>query len=623
MLQTLELKHQIQGAIAVIDFGGQYAHLIASKIRRLGAYSEILLPDDFLNKNRDHFYKGIILSGGPSSVYEKDSPTIDLEILKLNVPILGICYGHQFLMHKMGGRVAPAKNREYGKALLNLEKDSVLLQNIKNETTVWMSHGDEVIELPDGFLCVASTEDCKYAVVENKEKKIYGLQFHPEVSHTEEGNAILKNFIKICGLEGSWDLKQYLEHLLQHLKKTLKNKKVFFLVSGGVDSTVAFTILGKVLDKHHLYGMLVDTGFLRYKEADRIYNSLKNIDIELHIEDASEVYYKKLKNIYDPEEKRNIIGNLFVDVQQNVLKNLSLNADEWLLGQGTIYPDTIESGSTKFSHTIKTHHNRVEIIQNMLEKGLIVEPLKDLYKDEVREIGRLLSLPDDIIYQHPFPGPGLAVRCLCNDNHKEDVKNITEELSIEFQNILNKNDLKIYQLPIKSVGVQGDQRSYAHPAVIVPENYEVFYKNFEWEIFLDLARKIPNQIKTINRVILYLPKKNQKFLDIQLKEKAFLEPERIQILQIIDEIVNRFTKSKNIYYDIWQNPVVLLPLINQNNKESIVLRPVCSTDAMTASIYEMKKDYLIELSEEIYKTNLISYLFYDLTTKPPGTIEWE
>jgi|YNPMSStandDraft_2_1061718.scaffolds.fasta_scaffold06495_1 GMP synthase (glutamine-hydrolysing) len=621
MIQFKDYQEQIQGGIAVIDFGGQYAHLIASKIRRLGAYSEILLPDEFFEKNQNHFFKGIILSGGPGSVYDSDAPMIDDKIFHLGIPILGICYGHQYLMHKLGGSVEKAQNREYGKAILNIREKSLILDGLQEKSIVWMSHGDEVIKIPEDFKCIASTEDCKYAVVENPEKRIFGLQFHPEVAHTQEGLKILKNFIKICNLEQSWNLEVYLKYLMNYLKKSLENKKVFFLVSGGVDSTVAFALLGKILDKEHLYGMLVDTGFLRYQESQKIKTMLSKVGIDIHIEDAKDLYYDRLKNVYEPEEKRKIIGELFIEVQQNAVKKLNLNTKEWLLGQGTIYPDTIESGSTKFSHTIKTHHNRVQIIQELLEKGLVVEPLRDLYKDEVREIGKLLGLPRDLVEKHPFPGPGLAVRCLCNQQQSGGIQPIKESLPQELQNQLHQHSLEIYLLPIKSVGVQGDKRSYAHPAVFVPQ--KDFFSNFQWEIYLELARKIPNLFYDVNRVILFIPFDHKNISHLQLETHQYLTPQRIETLQIIDNIVNNFLNEKNIYYDIWQCPVVLLPLVDNSKKQSIVLRSICSTDAMTASVYEMPITLLKELSEKIYNTNLISYLFYDLTTKPPGTIEWE
>lgn len=620
MINIKETLKEVKGAIAVIDFGGQYAHLIASKIRRLGAYSEILLPEEFFTKDIS-FYKGIILSGGPASVYEGNSPKISKEIFNLPIPILGICYGHQFIVHTLGGFVKRSDVHEYGSTELTLTNSSMILNEVKQNSIVWMSHGDEVQFLPEGFSVVGYTKNCSYAAVENHERKIFGLQFHPEVSHTEEGNKILKNFIKICNLSDTWNLKSYLENLIQYLKTHLKNKKVFFLLSGGVDSTVAYTILGKILDKGHLFGVLIDTGFLRYKEVEVIKEALQKIPINLYVEDAKEIYFQKLKEVYDPEKKREIIGELFIEIQRKILEKFHLNIEEWLLGQGTIYPDTIESGTTKFSHKIKTHHNRAPIIEKLLSKHLLVEPLKDLYKDEVREIGKLLDLPEEIIFKHPFPGPGLAIRCLCSPYNSSEFVKITN-LNDSIQKWIYRLSVNIFELPLYSVGVQGDKRSYCHPAAIIFKSREEFLKSFDWDSLLNLAREIPNHYKFFNRVVLHIPNPARNDFTISLQE-SYLTKERIQILQKIDHIVHQFLLEKKIYYEIWQFPVVLIPLVDLDKKESIVLRPIVSTDAMTANVYPMELKFLLELTERIYKTNQISNIFYDLTTKPPATIEWE
>ncbi len=620
MIDIKQALKEIRGAIAVIDFGGQYAHLIASKIRRLGAYSEILLPEDFFKKNIE-FYKGIILSGGPASVYEENSPKISLRIFSLGVPILGICYGHQLIVHTLGGFVKQSKVQEYGATSLTLLNSSLLLHGIKQNSTVWMSHADEVQSLPKGFSVVGYTKNCYYAAIENSEKKIFGLQFHPEVYHTEEGNKILKNFIKICNLSDTWNLKSYLENLVQFLKTHLENKKVFFLLSGGVDSTVAYTILSKVLDNEHLFGVLIDTGFLRHREIQIIQETLKKIPIHIYIEDAKEIFFQRLQNVFDPEEKRKIIGELFIEVQKKVLEKFQLNTENWILGQGTIYPDTIESGATKFSHKIKTHHNRAPIIEKLLSKNLVVEPLRDLYKDEVREIGKLLNVPEEIIYKHPFPGPGLAIRCLCSNQQKSDSE-VIHNLSSSIRQIADRLSVEIFKLPIYSVGVQGDKRSYSHPAAIVFRSREDFHKHFDWDFLFNLAREIPNQYKFFNRVILHVPNSYQKNFNLTLKE-SYLTKQRIQLLQEIDDIVYQFLLEKKKYYEIWQFPVILVPLVDSKGKESIVLRPVVSKDAMTADVYRIDLLLLLELSERIYKTDLISNIFYDLTTKPPATIEWE
>ncbi|MDW7975846.1 MAG: glutamine-hydrolyzing GMP synthase [Leptospiraceae bacterium] len=618
-------KYQTQGSIAVIDFGGQYAHLIASKIRRLGAYSEIFLPENFFEYFRPDVHKGIILSGGPESVYDDHSPKIDNKIFELNIPILGICYGHQYMMHNLGGVVQRAQYKEYGKAeLKQVSKETKILKNVSENSLVWMSHSDEVIKIPEGFHLTASTTNCRFAVVEDLVRNRFGVQFHPEVSHTIEGKQILKNFIQICGLEGTWDLKLYLEHLIEYLKEFINDKNVFFFVSGGVDSTVAFSILYKILDKHKIHGVMIDTGFLRKNETKKVLQNLKTLGIEIKIENYEALFLERLKEVVDPEIKRKIIGDLFIEIQNQILQKLNIENEPWLLGQGTIYPDTIESGMTKHSHKIKTHHNRVPIIQELIKQNKVIEPLKELYKDEVREIGLMLNLPKELVFKQPFPGPGLAVRCLCNDTYHGQIENITKELDNSIQIQLNELKAEVFLLPIKSVGVQGDQRSYRQPAFLWIHDEDFFRKNFRWQILLDLTTNIINTEGRCNRLLLYIPDfDNKHTYDFILAKKKFLTKDRIDLLRELDELVNDFVQKRNLLFEIWQFPVVLIPIENQEKKESVVLRPVVSLDAMTASVYEMKPDIFLELSERIYKTKLVSHVFYDLTSKPPGTIEWE
>lgn len=604
--------------IAVVDFGGQYAHLIASRIRRLGAFSEIVQPAELTPVKAKEF-KGIIYSGGPESVYDTGAPFADPAVLDAGIPVLGICYGHQLIMHQLGGRVNRSDSREYGPAALNVKESRGLLENAQSGKTVWMSHGDEVIGLPDGFHKSGSTADCAYAAVSNKEKKIYGIQFHPEVTHTDEGELYLTNFIKICGLQGSWDLEDFLRRELERLKSETKDKKVFFLVSGGVDSTVAFAMLSKALqddqgDVHHrLKGLLVDTGYMRLNEAGMVEQALSHHGIDLIIENASDQFYNGLASVAEPEKKRAVIGRMFLEVQANRVKSLGLNPDEWMLGQGTIYPDTIESGATSSSHTIKTHHNRVEEVARLMEKGMVIEPLKDLYKDEVRKIGSLLGLPGEIVNRHPFPGPGLAVRCLCTDDDSGETVRAQKIKTTDIP--LAGQEDKIYKLPVSSVGVQGDQRTYAHPALIVSDSHALH--------LLETARVLPNRLHDINRV-LYTVKADGNIEEYILFHNKYATAERIRFLQQADDIADRIQRKYGLYEKIWQFPVVLLPFGQPDSgRESIVLRPIESVDAMTARPFMIEADILNEMAGEIMDTGSCSAVFFDLTSKPPGTIEWE
>ncbi|MBT4937264.1 glutamine-hydrolyzing GMP synthase, partial [Candidatus Peregrinibacteria bacterium] len=401
--------------IAILDFGGQYAHLIATRIRSHGVFTEIFDSDISALKLKD--CSGIVLSGGPQSVFDENSPQIDSKIFDLNIPILSICYGHQLMCHTLGGKVVPGTKPEYGPADLKvINNQSDLLHGVSQTSRVWMSHNDEVHSIPEGFEIIASTANCKVSAIQNKEKRFYGLQFHPEVVHSKQGSIMLGNFVDICGQRDTWELGDFIDQECEKIRKKVDNKKVFLFVSGGVDSSVAFALLEKALGKERVFGVFVDTGLLRLNERGYVEKSLSEAGFDnLHTEDASEMFLSRLEEVYEPEAKRKIIGDTFIDVQKKVVKDLHLNPDEWLLGQGTIYPDTIESGGTKNAETIKTHHNRVPEIEKMIREGKVIEPLSDLYKDEVREVGRKLGLPEEMVDRHPFPGPGLGVRILCNE----------------------------------------------------------------------------------------------------------------------------------------------------------------------------------------------------------------
>lgn len=423
--------------IAILDFGGQYAHLIGTRIRKLGTFSEIKDSDVPAEELRN--YSGIILSGGPQSVYEEGAPTIDPAILKLGIPVLGICYGHQLMNYKLGGKVKPGEVKEYGIAEFSQVKDSPLFKGIEFPSTVWMSHGDEVSEHADGFEIIGSSADCEHVAVADEKRKFYGVQFHPEVTHSEQGNQFLKNFLEICGTQSTWSLENYLDSAIEEIQKKVGEKNVFMLVSGGVDSTVAFALLEKALGKAKVYGLFVDTGLMRYKEREEVESALKGIGFDnLHIEERGADFIGALKGQTEPEAKRKIIGDMFLKIQAEVSERLELNPDEWLLGQGTIYPDTIESGGTKNADKIKTHHNRVEAIEKLIEEGKVIEPLADLYKDEVRAVGEMLGLPHEMVWRHPFPGPGLGVRILCCEK-SEGVSGDLKKTEREIEEFLAKN----------------------------------------------------------------------------------------------------------------------------------------------------------------------------------------
>ncbi|TGN18483.1 glutamine-hydrolyzing GMP synthase [Leptospira idonii] len=596
--------------IAVIDFGSQYTHLLAARIRRLGAYTEILSNDEPVSVYSS--YAGIVLSGGPSSVYEKGAPLLSKEFFQIPVPILGICYGHQLLMKTLGGEVLSSSHREYGPAVLRLsDKSSRLTEGMSRQTKVWMSHGDEVTKLPEGFLPMGDSDNCRYAFVSDESKNHFGIQFHPEVTHSEEGEILLKNFIKICNVQNTWNLSSFLEREIDVLRKKVpEGKNVFLLVSGGVDSSVAYLLLAKALGKDRVKGLLVDTGFMRKNEVSDLKKNLDLLGFDLTIWDESAEFYRLLNDVSDPEEKRKIVGDQFLEAQGKATTALSLDTEHWLLGQGTIYPDTIESGGTKHSHKIKTHHNRVPAIQKLIEEGKIVEPIAELYKDEVRELGKILGLPEQWIERHPFPGPGLVVRMIASS--QAAAPDLKEAVAPILQKFSSK--LQFRTLPILSVGVQGDQRSYANCAVL-----NDFTK--DWKELESVSLQITNSIREINRVV-FAPDESELPVSFPF-QKIKMDQKHSDLLREADSIVNRILYEEKIHTQIWQMPVVLVPVGAVPDTYGIVLRPVESLEAMTANFYSMDRRILSRITREIKQIKEISLVLYDLTHKPPGTIEWE
>lgn len=575
--------------IIIVDFGSQYTWLIFKNLRKLRVYSEIRLPDDDIKD-----CKGIILSGGPKSVYYKKATGIDNRIFGLGIPILGLCYGHQLLAHLLDGKVGHGSG-EYGLAELNVADKKDIFKGLADKETVWMSHGDSITELPSGFKIYGYTDDCKMAAIGNPEKKIYGLQFHPEVTHTENGIKILNNFIDVCGVKKEWSLKNYSERIMKEIKEFSGNKKVLTLVSGGIDSAVTFILLNRVLDRGRVVGLYIDNGLMRLNENDFVKDELGRFG-NLYVFDAENLFLEKLKGVVDPEEKRRIIGEAFLEAKDIALRNLHLGAD-WLLAQGTIYPDTIETKGTVHAAKIKTHHNRIEAIKKLIEQNKVIEPLKELYKDEVRELAHELGLSERLIKRHPFPGPGLAVRCLCVDK---------EEAIVDMENM---SDLKIKCLPIKTVGVQGDKRTYKQPALLIG--------NADWAELGRLSIELTNKIASINRVLYLLTE------DVEFRiKKCSINKERLKVLRIIDDIVTKFLFENELYDRIWQMPVVLIPLV-YDDKESVILRPVSSIEAMTAKFFGIERNILDKLVRRILATGKISGIFYDITNKPPATIELE
>lgn len=600
--------------IAVIDFGSQFAHLIARRIRQHNVLAKIFTPDMPASAYKDA--KGIILSGGPKSTIGDEAIQYDPGMFMLGVPVLGLCYGHQLIAQHFGGTVEKGKTKEYGQADVHISDHNDIFKDLAESERVWMSHWDVVSKTPTNFEIIGSTEDCPIAAMRNQDQTIWSFQFHVEVHHTEHGMKMLENFLfNICNVRQDWNIEAIEQDIIADIQRTVTgDKKVFLLISGGVDSTVAFALLEKALGKEKVYGVHVDNGFMRLDESTKVAAALKRAGFtNLHVVDASGRFLRATQGMIDPEQKRQVIGELFVEIANEEMTKLG-NIDDYLLGQGTIYPDTIESGGTQHADKIKTHHNQIDLIQEMINHGKVIEPLRDLYKDEVREIGQRLGITASLLERHPFPGPGLAIRTLCSngDNVIEDEININTQVA----EIIHKMKLSVLGnvLPVKSVGVQGDERSYKHPVVI--------YGDATWKQLNELSIRITNEVFTVNRV-LWLAQPTQINDQAQVRER-YLTQDRLNLLRVVDNIVMTKVREHDIFHDIWQFPVVLLPFGDPNtNGESIVLRPIQSQEAMTVNFYQMPLPVLTDIKRELQAVAYIDYIFYDITNKPPATIEWE
>lgn len=600
--------------IAVLDLGGQYCHLIARRVRDLGVFSEILAADTTVEALQD--FDGVILSGGPGSVAEPDAPRIPRAVLiDLGKPILGICYGQQLITALLGGTVIQEHVREYGLAALSIIASDPLFQDVPSDSMAWMSHGDTVTALPPGFRCLAQTETCNVAAIADVDKRIYGIQFHPEVTHTQHGMAILRNFVfHICQAKPTWNPASLKDKLIEDIRDTAAGRKVYFLVSGGVDSNVAYALCAQALPPDQLEGLYVDTGFMRKNESEQLRQAFERLGLpNIRIIDDSERFLAAMQDTIDPEEKRQRIGPLFIDIQQELVGAIEHENQDWVLGQGTIYPDTIESGGTAGADVIKTHHNRVSIIAELAAQNRLLEPLKEFYKDEVRALGDALGLPPDLVNRHPFPGPGLAIRALCSDRHATSMRH--DGIAA----ICREVGLDGCVLPLKSVGVQGDNRSYKNVAVITG--------SATLETLGQVSTRITNGYQEVNRVI-YCLDANVDLGALQVHD-ALLTATRLDMLREADAIAHQLLHDHGLEHQIWQFPVVLIPVSHGANGhvpdrgETVILRPVYSVDGMTAEFAKLPLPVLQEMARTIGQLPTVDLVCFDVSNKPPATIEWE
>ncbi len=504
--------------IPILDFGSQYAQLIARRVREKGVYSELVRPDISADDLKKLKPKGIILSGGPSSVYDEGAPKCDPRLFDLDVPILGICYGMQIGAQILGGQVKPAKAREYGRAKLHVvQPNDPLVRGLPDDTTVWMSHGDQIHDLPDDFLALATTPTCPYAAARHKTRAFYGVQFHPEVTHTPRGEQIFQNFLyEICKCRGAWTMGNFIEQSVEIVRKQVGDAKVICGLSGGVDSSVVAALLHKAIGDQ-LICIFVDNGLLRKNERDLVESTFRDhFKINLITSDASREFLSALRDVTDPQQKRKLIGKEFIDafkreadaLQQSQIANRKSQIG--FLAQGTLYPDVIESGHgyAGTSANIKLHHNVGGL---PAELGFeLVEPLRDLFKDEVRKVGEVLGLPENIVWRHPFPGPGLAVRVI-GDITEERLRILRDADEIVLEeltaNNLYRKTAQVFAvlLPIGTVGVMGDARSYDSVIAIRAVESQDFmtadWARIPFDILATMSNRIINEVRGVNRVV--------------------------------------------------------------------------------------------------------------------------
>lgn len=643
--------------IIILDAGSQYIKLIDRTIRNLERNTLILpitTPYDEIIKNS---CSGIIITGSSNSVYDNNSLTCDPKIFDSNIPILGICYGAQLIAKYYNCTIKKTKIREDGQSLINIDTSSILFNKMNKKEVVLLTHGDSITKVSDNIKIIGQSTFA-ISAIQHKTKQIYGVQFHPEVNLTENGINIFNNFLTfICKIEKNFKIENRLFDLKNELKNKIGNKSVVVLASGGIDSTVCAKLILDILPKEQVHIIHINNGFMRMNESEIVKNELleslnnDNTNSKIKILNKENEFISKLIGIKDPENKRKIIGDTFIEIIMEEIDRLNLK--DYFLVQGTLRPDLIESASklaSNHAQTIKTHHNDTKLVRQKREEGLILEPLKDYHKDEVRKLGQLLGLSKKMIWRQPFPGPGLAIRILCQDEPY-----ITEKFNDIVKKLKEYNNTKIKTilLPIKSVGVQGDCRTYSYVVGLMTNEKDV--SKIDWNYVFEIANDIPKKIHEINRVVYifgeivncdnYLNDNNTN--NTNNTTKTFLTKETINQLRNVDHIINKnMEEYKNGLYikKLSQVPIILIPVdldnhYNNNyqnnniNKRSIVIRPFLTKDFMTGVPAIPGKDidfaFIQICIDSIINNNTkcvdngISRIMYDLTSKPPGTTEWE
>ena len=614
--------------LAILDCGGQYTKVIDRRVRELGVKSDIL-PINVKSEELQE-YQSIILSGGPNNISDKQRLSFDEKIFELGKPVLGICYGMQLMSDHFGGVVDSNIVKEYGQNEIWVDTKMPIFDGMTENQKVLMSHGDTVKNVPNGFKVIGKSGEA-IAAIGNEEKRMYGLQFHPEVDLTEEGMKILENFIrKVAKYQDFYALDDRIETSIKMIREKVGDNKVVVLVSGGVDSAVTAALLVKALNPDNVYAIHIDSGFMRKNESDVICENLKKLGLKNLIrENAKDTFFNTVVEVegkkigplvdtIDPETKRQIIGEIFIRIANNVIERLGLDPEHTFIAQGTLRPDLIESGNPEisgFAHKIKTHHNDVAIVREARKKGLIVETNSDWHKDEVRKVARMLGLEESIASRQPFPGPGLAIRLLCHDKSEEVV--ITQEEVDKINAIVNPKGENAQIIPIKSVGVQGDARSYRNLGILYGNGID-----FDWDNVTTVAKQVTDSINTINRIgyILNVKDVNQKIECFDMK----INDECVDLLRELDKIVTSNLEGSKVN----QTFAVLLP-IGITKKYSVAIRTFVTNDFMTGRPGKIGTEVDKKMIEKAVKeiednfSDKIEFVIYDVTSKPPATCEWQ